>query len=311
MNNSGENREILEYQDSLYPPITIIFFLGLAVALSAMIGSLINYVLAESSGFDLVSWLSGDGSAVMSFTDRQWLRLSMGISHLFSFIVPSILLALFFKKVGQVNMLDFSPTPSWSLTGLGILFLYASMPVAQALYWLNKQLPLPDWATQLEDSSAHMIQYLLTMESPLEIFLALLVVAVLPAIGEELVFRGFLQKQLYKILPSPHLSIIIAALLFSLMHFQFEGFLARAFLGGCLGYLYYWSGSLWLPIIAHFFHNAIQVVAFLYLEDPTQQLESITNVEAPNGYLVLGASLAMIGLVWMLDKQKVPFQTKS
>jgi len=87
----------------------------------------------------------------------------------------------------------------------------------------------------------------------------LLTIAVLPAIGEELLFRGIIQTNLEKGFKKPHLAIWLTALIFSFIHFQFQGFIPRVLLGALLGYLFLWSRNLWVPIIAHLIYNASQI----------------------------------------------------
>jgi uncharacterized protein len=84
--------------------------------------------------------------------------------------------------------------------------------------------------------------------------------AVIPAIGEELIFRGVFQKIFYDLFKSGHLAIWVTAFAFSALHFQFFGFIPRFILGLVFGYLFYWSGTLWLPVISHFVNNAVPVI---------------------------------------------------
>ena len=121
-----------------------------------------------------------------------------------------------------------------------------------------------DWMRAAEDRAADMTKYMTTFESTGSFLLGLLVIAVIPAIGEEIVFRGFIQRQLAAGLGQPHLAIWISAILFSAIHLQFFGFVPRMLLGALFGYLYYWSGNITIPITAHFVNNASQVVV-LYL----------------------------------------------
>jgi membrane protease YdiL (CAAX protease family) len=91
-------------------------------------------------------------------------------------------------------------------------------------------------------------------------------IAVLPAVGEELLFRGVIQKLFSKITRSHHWGIWISAILFSALHLQFYGFIPRLLLGAMFGYLLVWSGSLWLPILAHFINNAAAVTALFMID---------------------------------------------
>ncbi|MFO8053840.1 MAG: CPBP family intramembrane glutamic endopeptidase, partial [Bacteroidales bacterium] len=94
----------------------------------------------------------------------------------------------------------------------------------------------------------------------------------LPAIGEELLFRGVLQQLLSKLFANVHLGILVTAILFSAIHMQFFGFLPRIVLGLVLGYAFYLSGNIWMPVVIHFVNNAFAVViAHLYYNDLIQQ----------------------------------------
>ena len=95
--------------------------------------------------------------------------------------------------------------------------------------------------------------------------LNLVIIALTPAIAEEFIFRGVFQKIFYGLLRSGHLAVWFTAFLFSTLHFQFFGFIPRFILGLVFGYLFFWSGTLWLPVISHFVNNAFPVV-LVYIE---------------------------------------------
>ena len=101
------------------------------------------------------------------------------------------------------------------------------------------------------------------MDSLLDLGINLILIAIIPAVGEELLFRGYLQESFSKWLQNAHLAIIFSAFLFSAIHLQFHGFFPRFILGILLGYLFFWSGSIMIPIFAHFVNNAL-VVIFSY-----------------------------------------------
>jgi uncharacterized protein len=92
--------------------------------------------------------------------------------------------------------------------------------------------------------------------------LNIIIIGLLAAVGEEIFFRGLVQNIFFKATKNPHAAIWIAAFLFSFIHFQFFGFFPRLLMGALLGYLYYYSGSLWSAILAHFFNNVVTVIAY-------------------------------------------------
>ena len=92
-------------------------------------------------------------------------------------------------------------------------------------------------------------------------------IALLPAVGEELIFRGIIQRILKNLFRSGHLSVWVTAFVFSAIHFQFYGFLPRFILGLVFGYLFLWSETLWLPVIAHFINNGV-LLLLVYFQNP-------------------------------------------
>lgn len=135
----------------------------------------------------------------------------------------------------------------------------------------NANLNLPEglsgfenWARSFEDRAQEMTQFLTQFDSTTEFIIGMIVIAVLPAIGEEFVFRGLVQTHLQIITKNIHVSVWIAAIIFSFFHMQFYGFVPRVLLGGLFGYLYAWSGNLLYPVIAHFVNNGF-TLSMMYL----------------------------------------------
>ena len=145
---------------------------------------------------------------------------------------------------------------------LAIAIMFLILPLSSFVYAWNMSFEeyFPDWANNFEEQAKIMTERLLKMNSLTELGFNLLVLAIVPAIAEEVFFRGYLQQKCIKWLGRPHLSIIITAIIFSAIHLQFQGFLPRFMLGLVLGYFMYWSGSLWIPITGHFLNNAVLVI---------------------------------------------------
>jgi membrane protease YdiL (CAAX protease family) len=194
------------------------------------------------------------------------IRFTQSVQQISLFILPSLLIILMVRKRGE------------SVTGMNILPRYADiialmllaltvMPVTTYLGYLNAGIDLPEWLSGAEqwiaareDEAGLLTGYLLVSHDFMSLLVTLLIMAVIPAIGEELYFRGVLQQLLEKTTRSPHLAIWIISILFSAIHMQFYGFIPRLLLGLIFGYLFYWSRNLWMPVIAHFMNNAIPVL---------------------------------------------------
>ena len=146
---------------------------------------------------------------------------------------------------------------------LTIVMILLINPFIAFIYEWNMSFNIPDWMLVFDHNAEKITKYFLKMNTTGDLFFNLLVIAIIPAIGEELLFRGYLQQQMAQWLGKPHVAIIFTAILFSAIHMQFQGLLPRFALGLVLGYLFYWSGSIWLPIVAHLLNNAL-VVTFSY-----------------------------------------------
>ncbi len=179
---------------------------------------------------------------------------------------------------------------------IAILFAVAALPMISLLAEWNKGMELPQFLAsmeemmrEMEESSKVLTERFLNTTSEWMLFVNLLVMALLPAVCEEMMFRGWLQRALGRSVDY-HTAIWVSAIVFSAIHFQFYGFIPRMLIGAALGYLYYYTGSLWAPIVAHFTNNAAAVVtAFL----------------SYNGYTSIDFDLIGTGDTWYLSVASV------
>ncbi len=148
----------------------------------------------------------------------------------------------------------------------GVLMMFASIPLIQTLSFNSETFHLPDflkalenWIEARESQSLDMIKIFIITSDTGQMLVNLLMLALVPAVCEEMFFRGFIQKTLNRIV-SAEWAIVIAATFFSFMHFQFFGFFSRLILGGILGYLFYLTRSIYPGIIAHFAYNGLMVL---------------------------------------------------
>jgi membrane protease YdiL (CAAX protease family) len=184
------------------------------------------------------------------------------------FIIPSFLLAYIFHE-NYLDYLKLKKSPLFISVLLSVISIIISIPLINYLSYLNSGIDLPDSMSGLEDKIVELEnEAALVMESFLStrtikgLIVNLVMICILPAIGEELLFRGIFQRLFAEWTKNVHLGVILAAVLFSFIHFQFFGFLPRFLLGIYFGYLLVWSRTIWLPVIAHFTNNAIAVVYY-------------------------------------------------
>ena len=241
-----------------FSPFGLLLLLLLFMLLGSAIGGTLSYFLGWYMDLDLQAVLENFNQDSPQ-RERTFIRLVNLFNQLFTFTVPALVLGVLLAKKSWLSFLQLHQAPKPPLFGVGILFIFSVFILSLATYWLNQQFPLPEWAGNMENKAAEMTQGLLVMDSVGELLLTMVVVAVLPALGEELVFRGIIQRQVQESVRSPHLAIWLAALIFSLFHLQFAGALPRLVLGAGLGYLFWWTNSLWVPIVAHFTINGMQI----------------------------------------------------
>jgi len=232
-------------------------------------GSLIVYMGITALSFLITSVVTvlvtgGDIEKVENLRIAQLIQ-SFGV-----FIFPPLIFA--YLKDGNIsNWLKFKKWPDFVLILLGILIVFVSVPAVNKLIAFNEMIVFPEYLKGFEKNLFDQEQKLklitermLEADSLIGLLRNLMLMALLPAIGEELFFRGGLQKMLSKEM-NPHVAVLLTALIFSVFHMQFYGLIPRFFLGAVLGYLFLFSGNLWVPIIAHFVNNALAVISHYLL----------------------------------------------
>ena len=150
-----------------------------------------------------------------------------------------------------------------------------------------------DFMRDLEEAANHILELVTTQRSSWDLIANLLVFAVLAGICEEFFFQGSLQPLLTNWTKNPHIGILLTALIFSALHFQFYGFIPRFLLGVYLGYLFYWSRSLWLPILAHVLHNALSILVDYTLQGRGIDTNSMQFTDM-RGSLPMAAACALV-----------------
>lgn len=255
----------------------------------------IYQVIALAAGWSDAPMLRADATSA----ERWMTRLQLGLGHFLSFSVSGFLTVwLLYRNLTREgpdwrDYLGVRRMPDPRLAGLSILLMAVSLPLVLFLLNINQLIPLPESLKIAEDQTNEAIKGLLHMENAGEFLANLVIIALLPAIGEELMFRGVIQQQLMRRIASPWVGLVISAAIFSFAHFQFEGFLPRMLLGLILGWLYWRTRNFWIPVIAHFFNNGLQVVGqYLYGKDMSS-VDLEKDVQVPWFVALLSAFLVL------------------
>jgi len=219
--------------------------------------------------FGLESFSSIVNSSVsMDENNIPFLKYIQVVQSIGLFIIPSLILAyLFGGKVSEY--LKTNKTPQFRSAIVAIAIILVSSPMINMLAELNSKMALPEflsglenWMRSSEDSANEITQLFLKTDSIWGLLFNIFMIGIIPAIGEELLFRGIIQRIFTDWTKNYHWGIWISAILFSALHLQFYGFIPRAILGAIFGYMLVWSGNLWFPIIAHFVNNLTAVIAY-------------------------------------------------
>jgi membrane protease YdiL (CAAX protease family) len=234
-----------------------------------------------------------DLAAPENIATMKWVQAA---SSLIFFFLPALLYAFFSFRGNYFYFLGFKPAEKGSMYVLGIGCMLLAFPLVFWLGELNQLIPMPASIIEMEKQAAKQMEAFLKIKGRADIVINVIVIALLPAICEEMFFRGALQRVIIQISKRPWVGIIITAALFSALHFQFQGFLPRMFLGVVLGALYWFSGSLWTSIVAHFITNAVQVLVASYA---TKYINE--NPVVPF-YLALLSAFAVFGILRLYQR---------
>jgi membrane protease YdiL (CAAX protease family) len=186
------------------------------------------------------------------------------------FLLPSLFCArLFSNNSGQYLGLKKPSKSFYWIAGATVMII--ALPLVEWLGVLNQHVQFPkaieQWMKDKENEAGKTIQSLLSRHTIKDLLLNVILIAGLAAVGEELMFRGMMQRLLIRIFKNPWIGIIVAAFIFSAFHLQFYGFLPRFMLGILLGVIYWYSGSLWASMLAHFVYDGLLIVlAYIYPE---------------------------------------------
>jgi uncharacterized protein len=244
---------------------------SLFVMVSSILVFMILGMIAAIPFFDfseLMTSLSAAGSTPQSI---NFLKYFQTIQSIGLFVVPPFILAsLFNGNIGDYLKINRSSKYSNYLLASATLLLI--IPFINFLGAINGQMKLPEafsgienWMRNMEDTAGTMVEQFMKVTSFSGFLFNVFMIAVLPALGEELMFRGVIQRIFSTWTKNHHWGIWISAFLFSAMHLQFYGFLPRMALGAMFGYLLVWTGSMWVPILAHFVNNLMGVIGYFLI----------------------------------------------
>jgi hypothetical protein len=284
------------------PFLQLVVLFGL-IFLGLLVASVVSFVFGF---FTYGTEVLKDPSLLTDTTAANigYLKIQLVIQQVLTFLLPAWLLAVIEKrKIGQFYGLK---TPKPSLLLIVFLLMLCSTPILSYVNELNLKMHLPAFLKglenlmrNLEDSMAVTTAAILKMDTIFGLLVNLLVIALVPAICEELLFRGALQRTLLRLITNKHVAVWAGAIIFSAIHLQFFGFFPRMLLGAAFGYIYLWTGSLKYTIFAHFLNNGYAVTIAYYMQKNNFPIEKADEINiAWYGYLI--SAFLTLALFWIL-----------
>ena len=280
------------YQNPLHKPENSPFLQMLYLLLFAFGGLVVSAVLGIAVIFFIDGFEGIKGIAANDSRHISSFRILLVAQQIGLFLTPAVLLSIIEGK--RLPKFYGIKAPKVNLLFLVAILSICWMPLMGLANEWNQKMVFPEfmkgierWMREMEDSAAKTTEAILKMNNPTGLFVNLLVIAVTPAICEEFIFRGAVQRTIFRIKSNPHVAIWLSAAIFSAIHFQFYGFLPRLLLGAAFGYVYFWTGSIWYAVFAHFLNNAYAVCVAYYLQANNQSYTNAEEMQMPwYGYLI-------------------------
>ena len=231
----------------------------------------------------------------------KWLQLLQSVA---TFLLPALAGAYLWSNT-PMQWLHLDSKPSWQEALAAVVVMLLAIPGINLLSAWNQQMVLPEWMSGIEqwmrmqeDAAAQLTEQFLRVDTVGGLLVNIGLMALLPAVGEELTFRGVVQGMFTR---NKHVAIWATAAIFSFVHFQFYGFLPRMLLGAMFGYMLWWTGSLWAPMLMHFVNNCAAVVvaylAYNHLEEGRAEMLDTIGTEDT---ILLGVFSICIVLIMMV-----------
>lgn len=225
----------------------------------------------------------------LSINALKWVQFFQSTAM---FLLPPLCVAYLWSKK-PLEWLQIEKFQSFKVSGSAILLMLIALPAINLLAHINQLMTLPaflepleQWMKMSEENAKLLTDQFLNVTTFGGLIINLLLMALLPAVAEEMTFRGVLQRLFGEKAMRregnearvPHLAIWCSAILFSAIHMQFYGFLPRMLMGVLFGYMLVWTGSLWVPILMHFINNAVAVLIYFVTLRTGLEMENIDMI---------------------------------
>lgn len=272
-----------------------LFILLVCLVLGSTLGILLSTVVLNL--FTPIDWNISTLQKTEDLTPNT-LKILLTINHLSTFTIGALLFYLLNSRKRMSLYFGFSTNFNIFLMFTFTMLLWLTYPVSA---WFVKA--LQNWPLiqelEVEGNNRMILESILTTNNLQELVVNLIIIGAIPALGEELVFRGIVQRMMLINISNPHAAILISSILFSAFHLEISGFLPKLLIGLILGYAYYWTKNIWYPISLHFINNGTQVLAIYWNGIPAKESSDYNAVSALPAMICFAALLIVVIL---LDK---------
>jgi len=281
--------------------ILLLFFMVVSCCLCMFVAAIISFITVggDLNAFQQLFSLHASVSFLKLFQAAQAIGL---------FLIPPFIVAFLLEKEGvaflKMKQVVLSPI------SISIALVFFLFPLINWLGGINQLMHLPpflsgieQWMRQAENQASDLTQKFLFADGFSVLLINVFIMALLPALGEEFLFRGVIQQYLLKIAGNKHIAVWVTAIIFSAFHLQFFGFFPRMVLGAVLGYLFIWSENIWYPIVFHFVNNALAVAAYYLFQTKIISTNPETLATNPSDVWMIFATVPFIFLLlWRFSK---------
>ena len=243
------------------------------------------------------------------------------------FLLPPLCVAYLWAQE-PMKWLKVETFQTFKVSSMAVMLMLVALPAINLLGDLNQQMSLPaflepleQWMKTSEESAKVLTEQFLNVTTFGGLIINILLMALLPAVAEELTFRGVMMS-LFKARSErrevkgegiPHIAIWVTAILFSAIHMQFYGFVPRMLMGALFGYMLAWTGSLWVPILMHFTNNAMAVLLYFVATREGWDIEKVDAIGTDDTLWlgVVSIILTIAGIYTFRRRTETDFKNQS
>ncbi len=282
----------------------ILILIGLVIV-SAVVFSLLGLLLAAGLSHQPITEVLQMIQSANSLDEHIGLMKFYNVFATFGAWVVSAFLLCKFRRYPVNAFWQFQKGHAKMWLYIPLVFIAAQIVSVQLIQW-NHMIELPQAVKQAFEGfqTKAILEHMLAMHSVSDLMLNIVVIALLPAVFEEIFFRGTLQVIMIKWTNNHHVGIWISSIVFALIHFNLEQLLPMVFLALVLGYVFYFSQSIWLNIAIHFFNNALAVLMY-YNQNQSEFIQQVSKDEFQPHWLLVGISVLMLTLTYLRMNQQI------